>query len=351
MTLLKDAFHQHRGLIAFTLIALVITIAAGLIKGAAVSDFLFLLASIKMFALMTLSFFGALIFVIYAVSVFENMRGGVGLRGVERRFSEKLDPFINPQSLIMGAVGMIPLIMTGWVLSVGKSLIPYITTYHWDPIFMEWDKMIHFGTYPHEFILPFIERWNLSWFFNFAYLAWFAAMFGCNGYALFCDRNRERRSQYLWVNVISWMLIGVVLATAFASVGPVYLHHFYPNLDNPYDALREHLLAVHNSGVELNVVRMSPVLLDLVQNTRVVDLNGISAMPSMHVAISWLIVLYMFAVNRIMGWLAFIFFILIQIGSVYLAWHYAIDGYASVILVTAIWFAYGAIKKRANLKG
>lgn len=341
MTLLKDAFRQQRSLIAFTFIALVVTIAVGLIKGAAPGEFLFLLSSLKMFALMTLSFFGALIFVLYGQSVFENIRAGQGMRGVERRFNQKIDPYLTPQTLVMGAVGMMPLIMTGWVLSVGKSLIPYMTSYQWDPLFMEWDRIVHFGFYPHELIMPLIERLHLSGFFNFVYLSWFAAMFGCNGYVLFCERNRARRSQYLWTNVISWMLIGVVLATVFASVGPVYLHHFYPDLNNPYDGLRDHLRTVHNSGVELNVVRMSPVLLELVQNDRVVDMNGISAMPSMHVAISWLIVLYMFAVNRLMGWLAVLFFVLIQIGSVCLAWHYAIDGYAAVILVTAIWWVCG----------
>jgi hypothetical protein len=218
-----------------------------------------------------------------------------------------------------------------------------MTSYHWDPAFMEWDRMIHFGVYPHELIMPFIERWNLAGFFNFAYLIWFVAMFGCNGYALFCDKNRVRRSQYLWTHIISWMVIGVILATVFASVGPVYLHHFYPDLANPYEGLLAYLRGVHDSGVQLNVVRMSPVLLELVENDRVVDLNGISAMPSMHVAIAWLLVLYMFAVNRIMGWLAVLFFILIQIGSVCLAWHYAIDGYAAAILVTLIWWLTGRI--------
>lgn len=345
MPLLKYAFHQQRSLIVFTTIMLVLTIAVGLFKGASPGDFLFLLLSIKMFAMMTLSFFGVMFFIVYGVAVFENIRDGAGLRGVERRFSRKIDNTINLQMLVMGAVGIVPLILTAWVLSVGKSLIPYMTTYHWDPLFIHWDHLIHLGHYPHEWIMPIVERFHLTGFFNFIYLSWFAAIFGCNGYALFCDKNRERRAAYLWTNVIAWMLIGVVLATVFASVGPIYFHDFYPDLASPYAGLLEHLRAMFDAGVDLNVVRMSPTLLELVRNDRVVDLNGISAMPSMHVAISWLIVLYMFSLNRIMGWLAVIFFILIQIGSVYLAWHYAIDGYASVLLVTAIWFSCRAVIK------
>jgi membrane-associated phospholipid phosphatase len=42
--------------------------------------------------------------------------------------------------------------------------------------------------------------------------------------------------------------------------------------------------------------------------------------------------------NRRLGLLAFGYAALITASSVYLAWHYAIDGYASIVLATAIFF-------------
>jgi hypothetical protein len=34
------------------------------------------------------------------------------------------------------------------------------------------------------------------------------------------------------------------------------------------------------------------------------------------------------------------------LGSVHLAWHYAVDGYASAIFVTAAWFGVGRLTAR-----
>ena len=40
-------------------------------------------------------------------------------------------------------------------------------------------------------------------------------------------------------------------------------------------------------------------------------------------------------------------FAIILIGSVHLAWHYAVDGYAGILLAAAFWLIAGAIAGRA----
>jgi hypothetical protein len=71
--------------------------------------------------------------------------------------------------------------------------------------------------------------------------------------------------------------------------------------------------------------------------------SGITAMPSMHVAMAQLTWLGMRRVSRAAGWWFFAFFVVIWIGSVHLAYHYAVDGLVSVIATTAIWWASGAL--------
>ena len=66
--------------------------------------------------------------------------------------------------------------------------------------------------------------------------------------------------------------------------------------------------------------------------------SGISAMPSMHMASSTLLALYGFRHARWSGWLLTAFAALILIGSVQLAWHYAIDSYAGALLAVACWW-------------
>jgi membrane-associated phospholipid phosphatase len=72
-------------------------------------------------------------------------------------------------------------------------------------------------------------------------------------------------------------------------------------------------------------------------------LNGISAMPSMHVAMAVLFALVGWKTNRGLGALLTIYAILIQIGSVHLGWHYAVDGYASAAAVSSLWLVVGRL--------
>jgi len=74
--------------------------------------------------------------------------------------------------------------------------------------------------------------------------------------------------------------------------------------------------------------------------------SGISAMPSMHVAVAVLMALAMHRVNRWVGVAFWAFALIIQIGSVHLAWHYAIDGYVAAVMVVAIWKGTGWVVDR-----
>jgi membrane-associated phospholipid phosphatase len=72
--------------------------------------------------------------------------------------------------------------------------------------------------------------------------------------------------------------------------------------------------------------------------------NGISAMPSMHVGTSVLFAIAGFASGRRwLAWLLTVFALLIMIGSVQLAWHYAIDGYVGAVVALLGWWLAGRL--------
>lgn len=66
--------------------------------------------------------------------------------------------------------------------------------------------------------------------------------------------------------------------------------------------------------------------------------TGISAFPSMHVAIALWIALSVQSFNQRMGYIAHTYFAVICFGSVYLGWHYAMDGIGGSFIAMAAWW-------------
>jgi membrane-associated phospholipid phosphatase len=73
---------------------------------------------------------------------------------------------------------------------------------------------------------------------------------------------------------------------------------------------------------------------------------GVSAFPSMHVASATLFALTAWSTDRRFGWLMIAFLAYVQFASVFLGWHYAVDGYASMIGTAVIWLVVGWALKR-----
>jgi membrane-associated phospholipid phosphatase len=71
--------------------------------------------------------------------------------------------------------------------------------------------------------------------------------------------------------------------------------------------------------------------------------TGISAMPSMHVAATVLCAMVGWQLNRAVGLILALFAAIIQLGSVHLGWHYAVDGYLSALFTFLIWKWMGRV--------
>lgn len=78
-------------------------------------------------------------------------------------------------------------------------------------------------------------------------------------------------------------------------------------------------------------------------SSRQISTEGISAMPSMHVAMATLFCIAGFQTNRLLGFAYGLFLCLIIVGSVQLGWHYAVDGYVSIVLVLVLWRLTGEL--------
>lgn len=232
---------------------------------------------------------------------------------------------------------------TGNFFLLSKSLIATINPFPrmgWDIDFAAWDKVLHFGMYPHQYIIPVINRLNLGLFLDRAYYGWLVVMTLVAWYCIFADTRIHRRLRFLWVYFLSWALLGTLTATIFSSVGPVFFTTFFKTAGNPYEFIAANMQGLHNeSALFADTARR--LLLRWHNNTTLFDPNAISAMPSMHIAMCWLFVLYAREFGKIQFVAALAFCAMIFMGAVYFGFHYAIDGYVSIAAVSLLWWGMG----------
>jgi hypothetical protein len=147
------------------------------------------------------------------------------------------------------------------------------------------------------------------------------------------------RSRFFITYFVSWILLGIGLATATSSAGPCYYRYVVPGPD-PYSGLMEYLRHTSQQTYELTALRVQDYLWTG-YFTGEYPIEGIAAMPSMHVAMVVLFSIAGFHVHRFLGYAYLLFLTLILAGSVHLGWHYAVDGYVSIFLVAGIWYLTG----------
>ncbi len=70
---------------------------------------------------------------------------------------------------------------------------------------------------------------------------------------------------------------------------------------------------------------------------------GISAMPSMHIVMAVLIAIAGWRINKWWGAGLTALAAIVVIGSIHLAWHYAVDGIAGTALALVFWWVAGII--------
>ena len=223
-----------------------------------------------------------------------------------------------------------------------KSSIPLFHPFSWDVAFMEWDRWLHFRHHPYELLQPVLGRPQVTKFVDVVYFSWIHVMwFTVVWQAWHGSRVTPVRSQFLLSFALCWIVLGTLLATLLSSAGPIYFGDIVGRAD-PYGPLMEYLRTT-NETHPLRVLRVRDLLWAAYVSPGEFIVAGISAMPSLHIAIAVLMSFLGFSVNRWLGWAYAAFAVAIFIGSIHLAWHYAIDGYFSAVAVTGIWWVSGRI--------
>jgi len=217
------------------------------------------------------------------------------------------------------------------------------------PIIMNAEHIMLFGHHAWQLTHGMLPPEATYWLDKF-YTDWVGLMAGSMLICSYCSGDPAHRCRFMLSFVAAWIISGTTLAYLFPAAGPVYLADFHggPDVFAPLKAklAADDLLARARHGEGLYALQAQSYLLNGIKSDALLAVGGISAMPSMHNAMSALMACAGFGVNRLLGWIMLLFALIIFVGSIHLGWHYALDGIVGAAVSCAIWYSSGRLLRR-----
>lgn len=221
------------------------------------------------------------------------------------------------------------------IFSSLKAMIPLFTSYDWDPVFIAWDRAIFLGNDAWVVLQPLFGYPMVTAAFAALYHLWALLLYpGCIFMAAYPVVSDDLRRRFFLTYALAWSVVGGAMAIGMASVGPAFAAPLVG-----IDTFKPQIAYLHSANLQVPVmtVAVQDMLLDRFLAGDGSLGSGVSAMPSMHIAIATLFWLAMREIGPRAGRSFLGFLIVIWIGSVHLAYHYAVDGLISVIAIVALW--------------
>ena len=231
------------------------------------------------------------------------------------------------------------------VYSSLKRMIPDIVPFRFDPLFAEWDRALHFGVDPWRLLQPWLGQPSITSAISILYhQTWLALMILIWIWQAWRIRQSRSRLQFLITYLLVWVVLGNLGAVLLSSAGPPYFAEV-TGLASPFVPLFDYLTeADQAAGVWALTLQDMLWQSHLAAGAEVG--SGISAMPSVHVATTTVFVLAAWSQGIVVRLIFLAYAAVVLIGSVHLGWHYAIDGYISILATIAIWQGVGKALSR-----
>ncbi|MDE2383759.1 MAG: phosphatase PAP2 family protein [Alphaproteobacteria bacterium] len=247
----------------------------------------------------------------------------------------------KPAALINGLPIVVAITLYNKAFLDLKPQIPYLNPFKWDEYFMQLDRTLHFGIDPWRLLQPLMGYDYVTFASCLLYNMWFIALFGTMVWFAFQKNSSELRTRFFVSYMLIWWIGGGLMAVYFSSAGPAYYSRIGLTPD-PYSDLMAYLQDV-NTRLPIWSLPTQDMLWDGYIGKS--EPLGISAFPSMHNANAILFALTFRHINKFLGWFFTAYAVVILLTSVHLAWHYAVDGYAAVLISSTCWWLCGHLAR------
>jgi PAP2 superfamily len=238
-----------------------------------------------------------------------------------RNLRATIEPSRVAGALLVGAL-FVPFQVTFQSL---KIAIGHFVGFPWDAPLARVDEVLHGGPAWHlvssiiamprvmNVTMPIYQAgWTCVLFVFLVWLAW--------------SHDRVLRMRGLLSLILAWIVGGTMLAWIFASAGPCF---------SSEPQYRELIARFDSFGFILADLQRQHWAAQ--QDQLWSPFAGVSAFPSMHVTVAVLMAIVVSARSRRVGLAFWTFAIFVQVWSVVLGWHYAIDGYAGGFIAAGCW--------------
>jgi hypothetical protein len=236
--------------------------------------------------------------------------------------------------------------LASFVLMMGsfttfKTMMPDIRGgFLYDSLQADIDRLLHLGYDPGPLLagLPSspVMRMLIGW--NYSIL-WSVFAFIPLYFVATARIGAQIRLRYFISLFAVWMIVGNGLACLFLSAGPA----FYGEVTGDHARFAQLLSFVREGSWALGTpADLQAYLWDIYQSGHSALGSGISAFPSVHIAVAMMNALFLREFSRPAGIAGFVYVGIILVSSVWFGWHYAIDGYVSILVVLLL---HGCIRR------
>lgn len=242
--------------------------------------------------------------------------------------------------------GSIARILAGYGLLL--ALVPFMATFTAvksciglqgftaDTQLADFDRWLHHGVDPAVYLHHVLDYASVWRFFAFIYgPGWLLWVNGFVFWMAVAAPSASLRKRFFLGYIFAWVVLGNFVAWLVVSAGPA----FFPEVTGDANRFASVIATVSaNTLADGSGIREIQTYLWSLYVTRSSGFGmGILAFPSLHVAMVALCALVAVHIDRVLAVAAVTIVILVQIGSVLFVWHYAIDGYFSIVVMITFW--------------